>query len=792
MKRNQKKRSQVMKLAVASSLSLALLHGPIAPGVSAETSSVTEVDTAVSSSTTGGSGQATPPDPAGASQGPRPDPSEVKFTKEQAEKRVRDLFPELQDAQLRGIELGNPNSYPQSSELIWTLDWHVTQGNSSHGFSIQVDALNGDIRSYYRSSSFEDEYAHGYPPAVNRQAAEEIAKAFAVKAAPSLKDVQLRDFPRTYPSSSLSSLFALANYSFEFQLVVDGVPSEVENLSVIVDGNGEIRQFFFNRYQGEYPSASAEVSEEEALAWIREQIKLEPAYISTNRNSYAYWNNREAGAWTIGYVPVIGSRSLQADDGEPLDMPTVGGGVPQPLPESDEVFTPHQGAQLTVEQARARVAQVYTIPEEYVQQQGHLNPDSRANGKQVWQLNWMKAPGPGFMERISAAVEADTGKIINFSNDSRMYYGYQEPEEPSITEAEARTEALRLIHLLYPDAGSELKFSPPAESRESLNRGQFSYHFPRYYGEYLLHSAGVYLTLDGNGELISYYDYGLSNKELADKLEPLELEIALEEAEATYLEALSTELVYTGIPGEIVQGLQQQSDVQLAYVPLLNGQRTEGYVDGITGKLKLDWFGTEPSETGEATDIEGHWAQEQLETMLAAGVLSSDEEGLLRPNGEISLGDWMLMITKALYGEQAAYMGYYRDDETLFADVPEDSPYVDAVRLFVQQKWLKADAAAELNPEQPLTRQQLAVMLTHMLNYDKLSNFMQQDVAVNSLNDAGAIQNKGAVAIVASLGLLQPAAGRFNPDGVVTKAQAATIIMRLVELQGRTDNFLFR
>jgi hypothetical protein len=46
---------------------------------------------------------------------------------------------------------------------------------------------------------------------------------------------------------------------------------------------------------------------------------------------------------------------------------------------------------------------------------------------------------------------------------------------------------------------------------------------------------------------------------------------------------------------------------------------------------------------------------------------------------------------------------------------------------------------------------------------------------------------KGAAVIVEQLGLMTGADGKFNPKQTVTKAEAATVMMRLVHLQGKTD-----
>ncbi|MNO14756.1 hypothetical protein D3C76_44050 [compost metagenome] len=86
-----------------------------------------------------------------------------------------------------------------------------------------------------------------------------------------------------------------------------------------------------------------------------------------------------------------------------------------------------------------------------------------------------------------------------------------------------------------------------------------------------------------------------------------------------------------------------------------------------------------------------------------------------------------------------------------------------------------------------LTREQLAVLLTSIVKYDRLANFYGKDVLNPQFSDAEKITRPGEVAIAVRLGLLQGQNGKFNPQRPVTKAEAASILMRLVKLQGKTD-----
>ncbi|MNC33002.1 hypothetical protein D3C75_813830 [compost metagenome] len=67
-----------------------------------------------------------------------------------------------------------------------------------------------------------------------------------------------------------------------------------------------------------------------------------------------------------------------------------------------------------------------------------------------------------------------------------------------------------------------------------------------------------------------------------------------------------------------------------------------------------------------------------------------------------------------------------------------------------------------LQPDNKLSREQLAVLLASFLQYSKISVFLENDTAVSSFSDSASIKNKGAVALAVKLGLMQGDNGKFN------------------------------
>ena len=130
-------------------------------------------------------------------------------------------------------------------------------------------------------------------------------------------------------------------------------------------------------------------------------------------------------------------------------------------------------------------------------------------------------------------------------------------------------------------------------------------------------------------------------------------------------------------------------------------------------------------------------------------------------------------------------------DDKLYADITPDSPYYQAVRTLIDQRWLAgADPEVSLNPQDEMTREELAVLLVRILRYEKLAGFYSMPSDLPNLVDANSITNKGAVSLSMKLGLLPSIEGRFMPARKVTVAEASQVLERLAKLQGKTDSFM--
>lgn len=777
-------RNPLRNKAIATALTLTLLQVPLFGSLASAASSASATATATNTAT--GSASAV-------------DESQAQITKEQAVERIRSLFPGMKDATADRIQFGENNTYPPTKEAVWTIDWSVrsSDGSSSYGFSSTVDAITGDIVQFYYPYTEQLNSSVYYPPKVTKDKAETIAKQFIAKASPSLADVDKLKLVPNNIGRSTNALFGPIHYDFMYELLINGIPTS-QSINIMIDGNGNVTSYSGYRSQQKYPSAEAKVTAAQAEEKYKKDVQLELAYIPSS--FYAYTgNNKEP--YRIGYVQTssnVGYVDAQTGDyfNEIGSVKSNGLREYTPIEPTGKLFEPHSGQELTEAEATAIVLELANIPESYGTPQVMLNTEYRGLKQKVWTFWWNNYSPTGLGGSINATLDAATGRLIDFSNYDYSSIGTEEvkAEKPasSLTEQQAQAKAMEYIKKLYPDAASKLKLMSSNNVIYGNSNISYSYGFQQFYKDIPIQGQSVSISFDGEGKLVNYSDWTKNEADFVKLLPSTASLLSSEAARLKYVDAISLELRYVSTGGYHVDGAYQDVLTRLAYVPLINKNADTYFVNAVSSSIELlyDWSGTGASgQKGELpADARKHWASEQLATLYEHNVLKADADGLLHPDKQLTTGEWMNLLYAGFYPDNVNYYQYYYNGKKqLFADVDSDSPYASAARFFVQRGWLEASDKKNLNPDKLLTRGELAIWLTKLLNYDQLSEFMVNDTDVNKLKDAASIRNKGAAALVMKLGLLTAADGKFNPNVSVTRADASVIMMRLVYLQGRVD-----
>lgn len=747
-----------------------------------------------------GTAQASPAVPgvaspsAGSSSAPAEDheslPDGVKIGRDEAVAKVRALFPQLNEAEVQGVNLvGTDGSSRSAAKTVWDISWAVRNGNVTHGFGSRVHAVTGDVLQASLSSLGPDPASVYYPPKVTQEQALARAQAFLEKAAPGLKG-KLREDDSF--GSFIPSLFGPVTYRFRLAAEVNGILSPAESVMLTVTGDGTVTEFYRTLPEAPYPEAKPAITAEEAARKLSKPLELQLTYLPAS-SSYS-----QNPGWFLGYKPVAMGVAVDAVSGDLLsDMGNVldaEASAYRELGPSDSVYRSVDGGIRTARQAVERVKAFFEIPEGWELRDESRRDSWRNDNKPVWSLSWQSPNDSvfGMSRNIFAVVEAETGRILELNGSSLAPVNVGTSTETgkspaaAITQEEADKKADSLIRQLYPDAANTLKMVSWTSSPSSAEG--FAYQYQQFYEGIPVEGGYAYLYLNAQGSLNGFSIFTPAGLEKAAS--GLRAGLSKEQAEELYRKNTAIALQYSRFGGYYVNQTFAEPELRLVYRQTLPDDRLQAAIDARSGELRTYGFDSPKGPAGSqaATDIQGHWAEEELQTMLDYRILHPDESGQMNPDEGMTLGGWMDVVMRAMTSaNSASYIGN-PPGHPAYSDLPADSPYRQAVEFFTSRKWLVTAEAGRIGLEEALSREQLAVSLVHILGYDKLAAYLEDDKEVAAFADSGEIKKKGAVSIVQKLGLLEGMEdGRFHPAGTVTRAQAAVLLMRLVHLQGKVD-----
>lgn len=727
-------------------------------------------------------------------------PEGAKISSKQASENILKLFPLLKKATISSARFDSPNSFPPPDYKAWDINFELREGNRSTGFSASVHAVTGEVLSVHLPSELLEKQVSDAETKLTKTEARKQADEFLYKAIPNLKADGFVAVDDRLINNAQQSLFGRTEYTYSYQLKHEGLVSEAETAYISVDQSGLVTGYSRTTTGAEYPSSKAAISAEQAQQKFEEQFDVQLAYISEDR-----YSSRKGQKYYLGYTPK--NSSVTPLDANTLDRinSLTGEALAQedsqenkPLKGSVAAFTPNTGSKLNAQQAEKLVKKNFTIPEGYQLDYSQLTKGSFASpNNQVWSLSWSNRNASVsymFMRDISAQVDAATGQIYSVNIYQRMMPGVEQEKSETevkgktVTKSQAEKLAVNTVISLVPDASEQFRLSSVLELDDAR-----TFVFQRYLNGIMVKDDTVQVQVSNDGTINEYYALTAATPEqLPTDAKP---SISYEKAKATYLEEFKLVLAYSRYGG-FSMGNSEPVPVgaKLAYMPTRTDSTLTSISYDVLDANTGEWKSMYGSMTGAVqvttSDITGHAAETALQNMVQHGVLLADGQGRVFPDRVITKGDWFTYLARAVNPNLDVY--YSGDGEgNLYADITPESPYYQAVRTLIDQRWLAgADSETKLNPEEEMTREELAVLLVRILRYEKLAGFYTLPSDLPNLADASAVNNKGAVSLSIKLGLLPSIEGRFMPARKVTVAEAAQVLERLAKLQGKTDTFM--
>lgn len=724
---------------------------------------------------------------------------EAKLTKEDAIQSAKKYVEIPAGYKLQSANL-NSDWSPTGTRSVWYLYFTKQEGDLNYGnISVNVDANTGALLGFNIYENDPDQRP-SFPPKVNFGDAKEIANQWLSKANASVFN-QLK-YNGRYEDDVKPPLDGYVQYNFTYERVVNGVPFPQDSVTVSVNGDGKVINYYSNWTDNvKFENKDQIISLEEATQEFRNKSKLGLLYQVPYQVSYQGNEKKAYTAYTLEtYMMNAKTGEWWSQFGDPIS-PTAD---EKPLADKPLAEKPAANKNLSKDDAVKAVEKSFRIPSNFTLQNASYNEYFNIeNGETVssWNLSWGQSGDQediarGRIGSIWANVNAKTGEVMNFSHYIDIYdprTGEPLPVKPTVTSDEAKSKAIEFVKKMVPHYAHELV---PISSRsdvviqEKASKTE-EFNFKHISDGVAIGYNNVSVTIDmESGDVVNYYanfsltKYPTKKPDVISEEKAKELLLSQFNIELSYVLPYAHAIPYQkyaamAAAGEPVPDMQQPEvqEAKLVYQLISKYQREPFFLDAESGVWKSMSTGEPISLVKEqATDIEGHWAKDALQLMLDYQALEI-KDGKVNPNEAITKGEMIKMLVITMNGGYYPGMFDIASRENTFSDVQKTSKYFQFVEMAFDRRLI--DKSEKFNPEQKMTREDMAELIVRALGYRKLSQF---DAIFNkNFSDLDEVKNPGAASLTVGLGIMSADNGKFNPHKEVTRAEAASAFYRYLQ-----------
>lgn len=176
-------------------------------------------------------------------------------------------------------------------------------------------------------------------------------------------------------------------------------------------------------------------------------------------------------------------------------------------------------------------------------------------------------------------------------------------------------------------------------------------------------------------------------------------------------------------------------------------------------------------------DVTNHWAKSYIERSASKLLVTGRTNALFAPNEEITRAEVVTVLVRVL-GLQS------NNSYESFNDVTANAWYAKAIQIATSEGIVEGYSDGSFKPNQPVSREELAVIIKRVMNNIGISLSTEMDTAfaddiqihswakesVYALKQAGIVTGKSN--------------GQFKPGATATRAEAVAMIVRMLEKSG--------
>ncbi len=675
----------------------------------------------------------------------------------------------VEDIKLKQIE----ESHHLQKE-VWQI---LFASKNNEQILVLIDSHTNTIKSYHKNVSTSQD-TQAYPPKVNLQQAKQIAMQWLIKIKfPYLNQLYEEEITQPFSHIPLNPKFT---YAFQFFRKVEGVPVIQQGVQVLVSNTGKVVKYqsIWNDNMA-FESAKPKITLEQAMTQLNQRMPIVHMFKVPDY---------ELGA-KIPYVATT-SKTFMVDAqtgqflnsiGDPLaTMPR------KPLTEKPLASKTTKLKLLSRNQIIEKVKTTLNIPAAF-----HLDSMQKIQTadklpQTEWLIQWVSDTNDG------KPAELGTSKVITVKyrefNDQIMLYEVEGmPVLGGIDSApvpfeKAKQTSIEFVKKQLPHLTHQLVDGLEEASYEQQLRNQvassWSFSFNRMVHGIISTADHIQVYINKLTGHVERYEVKLKPQTLPQvKPKLIDPQVVREKLASRY----EAQLIYF-ISEQQASSIDQtdgainakmQAKLMYRYIDKLREQPL--FLDGVDGVWRKASTGVSVNIEKEiATDIQGHWAQSDMELMMYHDVFRK-QGSLVFPEQAMTMKEILKMLIIIIHrseGFEAFWNARSVDSKTL--DDEGYEPYIlEAINLGL------IGSRQDLNINEKVLRIQFAELLVKALGFHKLASY--QHVFHQGIKDIIRTEQVGYAAIVSGLGIMELDQGEFKPDAEITRAQASQTIVRFLQ-----------
>jgi Mg-chelatase subunit ChlD len=166
--------------------------------------------------------------------------------------------------------------------------------------------------------------------------------------------------------------------------------------------------------------------------------------------------------------------------------------------------------------------------------------------------------------------------------------------------------------------------------------------------------------------------------------------------------------------------------------------------------------------SAKTSDISNHWAGNQLEKWVDKGYISGYQDGTIKPDKEITRAEFITLVNRAFNFQNEASISY--------KDVEPNQWFYKEIAKAQAAGYIKGYNDGTMKPDKKVTREEMAVIVSSLLNLDTQGT--EQEIKSFSDSSSIAAWSKGAIGALVKKGILRGYKDNtFKPKKTLTRAE---------------------